>query len=89
MSEGEPGRSRARSLEVLAAAGLCRRCDYAGLKTTTRTTFVRCSRSDTDRRFPRYPLLPVLVCTGFREARREDGEAQGEGPGSDSPPALF
>jgi hypothetical protein len=27
--------------------------------------FYRCSLSDTDPRFPRYPRLPVIQCAGF------------------------
>jgi hypothetical protein len=28
------------------------------------STFWRCRLSETDARFPRYPALPVLACTG-------------------------
>jgi len=31
------------------------------------STFVLCGLSATDPRFPKYPRLPVLTCSGYRE----------------------
>jgi hypothetical protein len=62
----EEGTSSPRS-----KAGLCARCRFAALQTSARGSgFLRCSRSDDDSRFPRYPPLPVTSCPGF-----EDSEA--------------
>jgi hypothetical protein len=46
--------------------GLCDRCRHQRLVPNTRgSVFSLCERSRTDRRFPRYPRLPVLRCRGF------------------------
>jgi hypothetical protein len=46
--------------------GLCDRCRHARRITSGRaSTFILCERSRIDPRFPRYPNLPVLACTGF------------------------
>ena len=50
-------------------AGLCDSCRHQRLVHNTRgSTFSLCQRSRSDPRFPRYPRVPVLNCTGF-EAR--------------------
>lgn len=47
-------------------AGLCASCVHARLIVSGRgSQFVLCERSRTDPRFPRYPPLPVVACTGF------------------------
>lgn len=47
-------------------AGLCAGCVHSRLIVSGRgSQFVLCERSRTDRRFPRYPPLPVVVCAGF------------------------
>ena len=49
-----------------ADTGLCESCRYAKLNETRRgTAYVRCTRAAWDRRFPRYPKLPVADCAGF------------------------
>jgi hypothetical protein len=51
---------------ISASAGLCAACVHAKLVVTGRgSRFVLCDRSRTDPRFPRYPTLPVVACTGF------------------------
>lgn len=46
--------------------GLCTRCEWArAVESAKGSRFLRCGRSDTDPRFPRYPQLPVLTCDGF------------------------
>jgi hypothetical protein len=45
--------------------GLCRTCSHAHrIESARGSTFWRCRLSETDARFPRYPALPVLACTG-------------------------
>jgi hypothetical protein len=59
---------------IPGAAGLCAACVHARLVVSGRgSRFVLCERSRTDARFPRYPTLPVVACTGFeaRAARSE------------------
>jgi hypothetical protein len=49
-----------------SSAGLCAGCIHARAVATPRgSLFVLCQRSKTDRRFPRYPTLPVVVCAGY------------------------
>jgi len=46
--------------------GLCLDCQYTRLIESPRgSTFYRCTRSDTDPTFPKYPRLPVLQCPGY------------------------
>ncbi|HEX7573397.1 MAG TPA: hypothetical protein VF514_09900 [Bacteroidota bacterium] len=49
-----------------SAAGLCGRCLHAHeVKSAHGSTFIRCGLSAADPRFPKYPRIPVLACTGF------------------------
>jgi hypothetical protein len=54
-------------------AGLCERCAHAQIVTTRSSQFYLCRLSFSDPRFPRYPPLPVLQCSGFQpsEPNRE------------------
>jgi hypothetical protein len=46
--------------------GLCARCRQARVIRSDRgSTFYLCSVFFVDRRFPKYPRLPVLNCTAF------------------------
>ena len=55
-------------------AGLCDACRHQQLVPNTRgSVFTLCRRSRDDKRFPRYPRLPVTACSGFE-------------PGSDAGP---
>jgi hypothetical protein len=48
------------------AAGLCASCTNMRLITSDRgSRFYLCELSKTDPRFPKYPRLPVLSCTGY------------------------
>jgi hypothetical protein len=54
-----------------ARNGLCATCRHADTIASQRgSTFVLCRLSFTDRRFPKYPRLPVTSCAGY--ARREE-----------------
>jgi hypothetical protein len=51
--------------------GLCGGCRYARrIETTRGSTFWLCRLSETDRRYPRYPALPVVTCAGFEPLDR-------------------
>jgi hypothetical protein len=69
-------------------AGLCATCAHLLLLASPRSVFVRCGLAATDSRFPRYPALPVLACTGYRRAEPvatgEPGAAAGSGGGAGS-----
>jgi len=46
--------------------GLCATCAFARvIENRSGSRFWLCQRSHTDPAFPRYPLLPVLACSGF------------------------
>ena len=46
--------------------GLCRDCKYSRVVESDRgSVFYRCDLSLQDPRFPKYPRLPVLTCSGY------------------------
>ena len=46
--------------------GLCLDCRHARLvRSRAGHGYYRCARSDDDRRYPRYPRLPVTSCDGY------------------------
>ena len=62
--------------------GLCPSCKYVKFVTNDRgSRFVFCERSRIDPRFPRYPRLPVLSCSGYEASAPSSGEP----PGYDKP----
>lgn len=59
-----PGRS--------VGAGLCDRCRHRRMVGNRRgSLFLLCRLSAEDARYPRYPPLPVLACSGFEEGSRD------------------
>jgi hypothetical protein len=47
--------------------GLCRTCQHSRRMESDRgSVFIRCELSLEGSRFPKYPRLPVLVCSGYR-----------------------
>ena len=57
-----------RDARIPHVAGLCGTCSYRRSVTSAKgSVFVRCGLSETDERFPKFPRLPVLACSGFRE----------------------
>jgi len=50
-----------------ARVGLCADCAHARIVRSARgSEFYLCELSFADKRFPRYPPLPVLRCEGYR-----------------------
>jgi len=50
-----------------AKAGLCAHCAHARIIVSARgSTFYLCNLSASDPRFPKYPRLPVVQCSGYR-----------------------
>ena len=65
----QAGVTRVTSLPFPEAdAGLCATCTHARVVKGARSLFVRCARSDSEARFPRYPPLPVDECDGYDPA---------------------
>ncbi len=57
------------------SAGLCADCAFAHVVETARgSRFYRCRRAASDKRFRRYPQLPVLSCAGYEEATSDGGK---------------
>lgn len=53
-------------------AGLCSTCIHARrIESDRGSTFWLCELSSTDPRFPKYPRLPVLSCSGYHEKLNE------------------
>jgi hypothetical protein len=47
--------------------GLCATCLHVKTVTSDKgSIFFRCSLSDADPRFPKYPRLPVIRCAGWK-----------------------
>jgi len=54
--------------------GLCEACRHADVVQSGRGgVFSRCLLSRHDRRFPKYPYLPVLRCVGFQPKLATNG----------------
>jgi hypothetical protein len=54
--------------EKRTAAGLCSDCVHArGIESNRKSIFTLCQLSLTDPRFPKYPRLPVLSCSGYNK----------------------
>jgi hypothetical protein len=51
--------------------GLCAACVHGRIVSGARSSFLRCGLADVDKRFPRYPSLPVLECSGFTKLDRQ------------------
>jgi len=50
-----------------APAGLCANCAHAQtIRSDRESVFIRCGLSDFDPRFPKYPRLPVIECSGWK-----------------------
>lgn len=51
---------------VAERVGLCAACTHVQVVTSSRgSTFYMCRLSETDPRFQRYPVLPVVACAGY------------------------
>ncbi len=49
------------------SAGLCATCIHVRpIDSAKGSTFLLCTLSATDPRFPKYPRLPVLSCSGYK-----------------------
>lgn len=58
-------------------AGLCHDCVHARrIESARGSIFILCQLSTTDPRFPKYPRLPVVQCSGYSrgEQKKRNGE---------------
>ena len=70
MSEDHDDDSGSSGTAAYQRAGLCASCAHSKVVTSSRgSVFYLCQLSSTDARFPRYPTLPVLSCSGYEAAR--------------------
>ena len=53
-------------------AGICDRCRHQQVVRTSRSVFSLCLRSRDDARFPKYPPIPVMRCTGYEASEEPD-----------------
>jgi hypothetical protein len=52
-------------------AGLCERCEHARrIESSRGSIFFLCQLSSVNPRFPKYPRLPVLSCSGYKAIER-------------------
>jgi hypothetical protein len=53
--------------------GLCAVCRHARvIKSAKGSTFTMCDLAKSDRRFSKYPPLPVIECVGFQKNNQDD-----------------
>src|SRR5204863_4432536 len=65
-----PPREQQPAMERLP--GLCSDCTWAQRIDTSRgSAFLKCERSTSDARFPKYPQLPVFTCDGYERSVRD------------------
>ncbi len=63
-------------MQTSIEAGLCGHCQWAQrIESAKGSEFIRCSRSDEDPRFRKYPPLPMRSCPGFVTNRPADAPA--------------
>ena len=59
-------------MSAAPAPGLCGDCRHARtLTSSSGATFYQCLLSETDPRFPKWPRLPVLACSGYEPGEGE------------------
>ncbi|MCZ6820643.1 MAG: hypothetical protein O7G31_14315 [Calditrichaeota bacterium] len=64
---------RLRSGRKVRKIGLCESCEFArGVVNARGSEFYFCEYSKVDTRFTKYPALPVLACTAYREHTDSD-----------------
>ncbi len=68
-----------RLMELSPLIGLCVACRHVKvIKSSKGSFFIMCELAKTDKRFSKYPVLPVLYCPGFSQKHElEDGESSG------------
>ncbi len=54
--------------------GLCATCRYSEQVPGRAAIYYLCARSRTDPRFPKYPNLPVITCSGYEPNTTEPKE---------------
>ena len=53
-------------MDLPSIAGLCATCTHVEtIRSDRGSIFYRCDLAASDPRFPKYPRLPVLVCSGY------------------------
>lgn len=55
--------------------GLCAVCRHAQIiKSSRGSVFIKCGLAKTDSRFSKYPVLPMLHCSGFQPAEESEAD---------------
>lgn len=77
-------------MQTSTEAGLCGHCQWAQrIESAKGSEFIRCSRSDDDPRFRKYPALPMLSCPGFVTNRGADAPALPRQPARQVTPVVI
>jgi len=62
-------KEKENAVDRRAAAGRCADCVHARqIKSARGSSFILCELSASNERFPKYPLLPVLACDGYKKS---------------------
>lgn len=63
-------------MQISPHIGLCAVCQHVKvIQSAKGSFFIMCGRAKTDPRFSKYPVLPVIRCSGY-EQRREEKDPQ-------------
>src|SRR5262249_19804539 len=76
-SQNRQSRIRSVELQDTTAIGLCPSFVHAQLIQSSKgSRFLLCGLSKTDPRFPKYPRLPVLACSGYQKQQTKSTDLQ-------------
>jgi hypothetical protein len=68
--------SHEQAKKLRSRVGLCADCRFMRRMQSDRgSVFYLCERSATDPRFPKYPRLPVLRCSGYEPSEADQQKA--------------
>jgi hypothetical protein len=68
--------SQEQAEKLRSRVGLCADCRFMRRMQSDRgSVFYLCERSATDPRFPKYPRLPVLLCSGYEPSEADQQKA--------------
>jgi hypothetical protein len=70
-----PSSQNARNDKTANVTGLCPGCEHAEpIVSAKGSMFILCGLSKTDSSFPKYPRLPVLQCSGYKEIKKSEND---------------
>jgi hypothetical protein len=60
-------------MQISPTAGLCATCQHVKIIQSAKGSFfIMCSLAKTDPRFSKYPVLPVIQCSGYEPNKQPE-----------------